>query len=727
MGSGPTEQPLCILMISVHGLVRGHHLELGCDADTGGQITYVVELSRALARQQEVERVDLLTRLVDDPALSADYARPEEDLGGGARILRLPCGPRRYLRKELLWRHLDEMVDRCLCLLRRQGHLPDLIHSHYADAGYVGQRLSLLLGVPQVHTGHSLGRVKRERLLAGGRTERAIERQFNFARRIGAEESVLGHASLVVASTQQEIAAGYSLYENHDPGRSVVIPPGLDTSRFSPPGTRAVSDRARRLVDRFFCQPLKPLILTISRPVQGKNLIGLFDAYGGAPVLQKTANLAIVAGKRDDIGDLDEAQQKVVTELLLGVDRHDLWGKVALPKHHAPDDAPELYRLAAERGGVFVNPALTESFGLTLIEATASGLPLVCTQDGGPREIIESCHNGLLVDPLDAPAIAGALSEVLADEEQWHLWAQNGLAAVRRHYTWEAHVRSYLKEVRHLLRRDRKRRRRQLAAQRDGDRPRPPLPPRMLISDLDSTLIGEREALQELLNWLRTQVGAVGFGIATGRTLESALELLEQWCVPMPDVLITAVGSEISYGPALRSDSGWANHMRYRWRRDALADVLAAVPGLRLQPEENQRGFKLSYEVSARQLPPLEHLYCLVRARNLHARLVYSRQESLDVLPVRASKGHAVRYLANKWDLPLSSFLVAGDSGNDAEMLKGETLAVVVGNHGSELLGLCDLGQVFFAARHCAGGIVEGLEHYGWWLDRPRSLGGFGP
>jgi sucrose-phosphate synthase len=175
--SNKSENPIYVLMISMHGLIRGYDMELGRDADTGGQTTYVIELARALAKHSNVEKVDLLTRLIEDPNLSEDYAQPEEDLGDGARIVRLPCGPKRYLRKELLWPHLDQAVDKCLSFLRQQGRLPDLIHTHYADAGYVGQQLSLLLGIPQAHTGHSLGRPKLERMLASGRKPHVLEKQ----------------------------------------------------------------------------------------------------------------------------------------------------------------------------------------------------------------------------------------------------------------------------------------------------------------------------------------------------------------------------------------------------------------------------------------------------------------------------------------------------------------------------------------------------------------------
>jgi len=712
--SGKRENPLYILMISVHGLIRGNDLELGRDADTGGQVTYVVELARALARHPGVERVDLLTRLVEDPAVSPDYAQAEESIGNGIRILRLPCGPRRYLRKELLWPHLDQMVDRCLHLLRQQGRLPDLIHTHYADAGYVGQQLSLLLGIPQVHTGHSLGRPKRDRLLASGRKSLAIERQFNLARRITVEEGVLAHASLVVTSTRQEIDEQYGMYQNHDPRRCAVIPPGTDTSRFSPPGRRKIDIKILDMADRFLSNPEKPMILAICRPDSRKNLQGLVTAYGQDAKLQEAANLVIVAGNRDDIREMDEAQQKVLSDLLFDVDRYDLWGKVAMPKHHTPDDVPELYRLAARRRGIFVNPAFTEPFGLTLIEAAASGLPFVATEDGGPRDIVANCHNGLLVNPMDPAAIAAALNQALSDRKQWRQWSKNGVTGVKRHYSWNAHVAKYMKAVRGLLRRDRKHLRRQLAFALQGGKSPMPLAQRALISDIDNTLIGHKDGLKELVSWLRDHAGSVAFGIATGRTLESAVKILKIWRVPMPNVLITSVGSEINYGPKLLPDSGWANHIRHLWRRDALVVALSEFPGLEMQSMENQREFKLSYNVTPGQMPPLKHIYRHLRTLKLHANLIYSHEAFLDVLPIRASKGHAIRYLAYKWGLPLRRFLVAGDSGNDEEMLVGDTLAVVVGNHSPELERLRGLEQVYFASGFCAKGILEGLDHYGF-------------
>jgi len=171
--SSKPRKPLYIVLISVHGLIRGHDLELGRDADTGGETKYVVELAHALGERDDVEKVVLLTRRVIDNQISADYAEPLEQLSEKACIVRIECGEQKYLRKEMLWDCLENFSDNSLTYLKSQGRIPDVIHSHYADAGYVGSRLSHQLGVPLVHTGHSLGRNKRNQLLGQRRqTER---------------------------------------------------------------------------------------------------------------------------------------------------------------------------------------------------------------------------------------------------------------------------------------------------------------------------------------------------------------------------------------------------------------------------------------------------------------------------------------------------------------------------------------------------------------------------
>ncbi len=227
---------LYVLSLSVHGLVRGTAIELGRDADTGGQITYAVDEARALAAHPDVARVDLVTRLIDDSRVDPSYLRPFERLAEGAQIVRLPFGPARYLHKESLWPHLDGLIDELTRYIRRVGRVPDIVHSHYADAGLAGAELAKILGVPFFFTGHSLGRVKRERLLAAGKDARTIEERYHLRTRIEAEEHALETANVVIASTAQEVEDQYSVYDHYQPDEMRVIPPGVDLERFSPPG-----------------------------------------------------------------------------------------------------------------------------------------------------------------------------------------------------------------------------------------------------------------------------------------------------------------------------------------------------------------------------------------------------------------------------------------------------------------------------------------------------------
>lgn len=716
---------LHILLVSVHGLIRGTAPELGRDPDTGGQVLYVLELARALAEHPEVAQVDLLTRLVEDSAVSSDYARVEEPLTPHARIIRIPFGPRRYIRKELLWDHLDHLVDGYLAFARKLPRMPDLIHSHYGDAGYVAMRLANLLGIPFVHSGHSLGRCKKASLVQAGGKETSLERTFHFTRRIQVEEDVLAQASMVVASTRQEIVEQYGLYSNFDSRRAAVIPPGTDTSRFSPPGRTAAPEGVAASVDRFLREPKKPLLLCIGRPVPRKNLLGLVQAFGEDPDLRNQANLAIVAGSRMDYRNLEEACRNTWEELLHAIDRHDLYGHIAIPKSHQSDDIPEFYRLAAQRKGLCVNPALSETFGLTLIEAAASGLPLVATDNGGPKDIVANCRNGVLVDVTQPNALASVIKEALSDPKRWGDWSRNGIRRVKDFYTWEAHVNRYLKVVRKILRKGRNQSRRAVRATRSHGTPPFLIADHALVLDLDRTLIGDRNALRPLLGWIRENRHRLVFGIATGRRLESALWVLRDWGLDSPDVLISSVGSEIHYGPDWRPDQGWENHIRHGWRREDVALVLKTIPGLRAQAQGKLGPYKVSYHVNPRKIPELGEIRTVLSNQGLRARLVYSQSRYLDVLPQRASKGHALRYLAFKWGLSLDRFIVAGDSGSDLEMLTGATLGIVVGNHSSELAPLRGRNGIHFVKQNFAAGVMEGLEWYG--IASPMALGGASP
>jgi len=706
------QHKLYIVLISVHGLVRGDRLELGCDADTGGQTLYVVELLRALARHPQVRQVDLLTRLIEGADTDPDYAQETEKVEPGANIVRIRCGPRRYIRKELLWPHLEAFIDNSLQHFRKVGHCPDIIHSHYADGGYVGASLAQLIGVPLIHTGHSLGRIKKTRLMEQGMSASAIQARYNIQQRIEAEEIALGNAAMVVTSTRQEVTEQYRQYENYHPVRDVVIPPGVDLVRFHPPRKKAKLPGIHRSISHFLEAPDKPVILALSRPDERKNIHTLIKAYGESKELKKRANLVIIAGNRDDIRKMDEGARKVLTDLLLLIDYYDLYGHVAIPKHHLPRDVPELYRMATQLKGVFVNPALTEPFGLTLIEAAASGLPIVATADGGPQEILENCNNGKLVDPFSSMDIEQALISVLRSKKLWQQMSINGVMGSQEHYTWDGHVSKYMKEANRLLKEHH-----QDQAVSPG-KSRLPGIDRILVCDIDNTLLGERSGLAELTEILRDN-DRLGFAVATGRRIKSALDILEHWKVPVPDILITSVGAEIYYRHQINIDRGWQKHVDYKWNRTAIRSALRGMPGLKLQPATEQLPFKISYFIDTDKAPSLAMMRKQLRLCDLHAKLILSHNAYLDVLPVRVSKGLALRYLTMKWAIQPEHMLVAGDSGNDEEMFKGNTLGVVVGNYSKEIERLRGKPRIYFADAEYANGVIEGIEYYDF-LDRIR-------
>ncbi len=584
-----SQDGLYVILVSVHGLIRGHDMELGRDADTGGQIKYVVELARALAEHKDVARVDLLTRQVIDSKVADDYAQPLEKLSDGAYLIRLPCGPRRYLRKEELWPYLNNFADQALQHIRQVGRVPDVIHSHYADAGYVGSRLASLLGVPLVYTGHSLGRVKNQRLIEQGTKPEVIESQYNISRRIEAEEVALDTASVVIASTRQEVEEQYSLYDNYQPRRMTVIPPGIDLDRFYPHRRGRGKPDIYYDLARFLRYPNRPIILALSRPDVRKNISTLVRAYGQSQLLRGSANLIIVAGNRDDIQSMEKGPRGVLTELLQLIDYYDLYGAVAYPKHHEANDVPQLFRLAAQTRGVFVNPALTEPFGLTLIEAAATGLPIIATEDGGPRDIVAHCKNGVLIDPLDVEGMTRALEQTLGDRQQWRRWSRSGLRGVRNHYSWQSHVKKYMQGLQKVLGRRHKARLVKPA------KSRLPTVDRVLVCDLDDTLLGDGDGLKRLLQRLDEAGNHIGFAVATGRNLDGTLKVLKEWGVPVPDILITSVGTEIFYGHGMVRDESWERHIDARWEPGPLREAMKAFTGIKMQGKDEQRKFKISY------------------------------------------------------------------------------------------------------------------------------------
>lgn len=720
---------LYLQLFSIHGLIRGQSLELGRDADTGGQTKYVVELANALAKHEDIAQVDLVTRLIRDKAVSEDYAKPVEELSDNARIVRIQCGGRKYLRKELLWPHLEEFIDKSIKFLTTQERVPDLFHGHYADAGYVAMQLASAFDAPFVFTGHSLGRNKLAKLLADGMHKSEINRQYRISTRIDIEEKVIEKADLIITSTQQEIDKQYGLYTNASSGKYTVIPPGIELDAFFPYydsqlDSDLLSEEEKQTkitllneLQRFWPQPEKPFILALCRPDQRKNITGLIEAYGSDKELQAIANLAIFAGIRQNITTMEENEKAVLTDMLLQMDRYDLYGKMAIPKKHDfATEVPALYRLCAQSRGVFVNPALVEPFGLTLIEASACGLPIVATHDGGPVDIIGNCRSGKLVDVNRPEEISTAIKEILIDRQSWDTFSNNGINGVRSHYSWPAHCQKTMERFSDLLPAL------QLQKNSSHTQAQRPIRPsfgkrltsirKLLITDIDNTLIGDDDGLYQLLDLLDEHRTKIAWGVATGRSLELTLEAMTEHDIPIPDILICSVGTEMYYGPDLRSDQGWQQHISHQWKPEQIKDALASLDFLISQEAEGQRSHKISYYLENKD-DRLRQVHQVLDAHKLRCQVIYSHNQFLDILPHRASKGKAVNYLQYKYEFLPRHVMVAGDSGNDEDMLQSHTRGLVVGNYSKELEHLKGRPRIFFSKGEYAAGVIEGLYHFG--------------
>ena len=710
-------QGLYIQLYNIHGLFRGHDLELGRDADTGGQTKYVLEFATALSKSPLVEKVEVVTRLIKDKRVSADYSLPLEKINDKLNIVRIQCGGTKYIRKELLWEHLEEFVDNSIKYLKSQKRLPDIIHSHYPDAGFVCDELSKFFNIPFIHTGHSLGKLKLKRLLDGGMTQEEIEGQYKISHRIEMEELVIADADLIIASSVQEVEEQYKIYKNYNKDKITLIRPGIELEKFFPYNegrewdseTLDVRKNIRVELLRFFTDMNIPLILVICRPDKRKNIPGLIKAYGENKTLNSKANLAIFAGIRKDIQTMPDNEKDVLTEMLLLMDKYDLYGKMAVPKKHDVEyEVPELYRIAAESRGVFVNSAFTENFGLTLIEAAASGLPVVSTNHGGPTSIIKNLQDGILVEVTDESNIANAILKILDDPKLWEKYSKNGIENVAKYYSWDVHTETYLNAISDVIER---RKGKELELSNVGKKLLQIN--KLIIVDIDDTLLGDNKSLKELKSLIQKNSDQTAFGVATGRHLDSALEILKQNDFLIPDVFITSVGSEIYYhsDDKYYKSTGWESHISYQWDREKILNLLKEFDFLILQEEENQNAYKLSYYVEAEDAL-INQVREKLKKNKIKCSFIYSHSKFIDILPIRANKGKAVNYLSNRWNISRNSILTCGNSGNDEDLLNGYFLGVVVGNYLQELERFKRKKNIYFSSESYAAGIIDGINHY---------------
>ena len=672
-----------ILSIALGGCLKAEPVRYGVTEDTGGHIAYILGEMRALAEHSAVTKAEIVTRLFSDPALEPVHAEPFEKISPNCFITRIDSGNRRYLSKEALAKDRAPFIRALLENLRQRDRLPDLIHAHFADAADVARHIQAALGIPYIYTAHSLGIDKR---MAMGDVSDELEA------RIAEESRAIDGAAAIIGSSRDECERQLLNYPSAKLSRIHRLKPGIE---HHDGGLDALF--AKKLIGPFLSDPQKPIVLAIARPVHKKNLAGLVDAFAADPELRERANLVILAGQRKAVGEGEPEQVEVLRDLVDRIDRHDLHGHVAYPRVHDRGHVIGLYTLAARTGGVFVNPALVEPFGLTLVEAASHGLPVVATKIGGAHDTVSELEHGLLIDPTNTEEIAAAIRRLLTDT---HLWARFQENALIRSQTmrWSGYAEAFVKIAQPIL--------------KPSARPRALTGPKvesLLVSDLDNTITGDRKGVRQLRRFLKKHPD-IAFVIATGRSIVEARRIAREWDVPEPAAWITSVGSEIYWSSAdgFVADPDFPGLAQARWDVDAVERAAALLPSLEPQPEYEQRAFKRSYFYSRDEDVPA--LRAALNNEGLAVRVIASHGRLLDVLPTSAGKAAAMMHVADKLGVARDRIFAAGDSGNDEDMLMLCANAIMVQNHASEIAFLNGRPNLYLSRRPHASGVVEGLE-----------------
>lgn len=405
MSSAP---PRRIMMITTHGYVAGQP-ELG-RADTGGQVVYVLRLSECLARLGYA--VDIFTRQFED--------QPQiEILGDGLRIVRIPAGGPEFIGKEWMCDVMPEWTANAEAFIRDRQLEYAFIDSHYWDAGLAADALAARLGLPHIHTPHSIGAWKRDNM-DGDPDE--LDREYNFRRRIRDEKAIYDSADVLVATTPQQ----RDILETSDydipRDKIAVIPPGYDDNQFFPVST------ASRLALKRDLDLEGPLVLALGRMAENKGYDLLVRALPAVQARVPDVRLLLAVGSTEST----PAEQEQVDALRTLAAELGVADRVLI-RDYIPEEAlADHYRVA----DVFALSSRYEPFGMTAVEAMACGTPTVVTTEGGLWEMITWGLDALYADPFDPDAFGHAIASILEYPRIAGQLARGGSLRARARFTW---------------------------------------------------------------------------------------------------------------------------------------------------------------------------------------------------------------------------------------------------------------------------------------------------
>lgn len=486
-----------IVIFSIHGYF-GQSDVLGLP-DTGGQVVYILDQVKALEeemllriKQQGLNvkpQILVVTRLIPNAKGTNCNKEMEPILNTShSHIIRVPFKTEKgvlpqWVSRFDIYPHLERFTqDATAKVLELMECKPDLILGNYTDGNLVASLMANKLGVTLGTIAHALEKTKYE---DSDVKWKELDPKYHFSCQFTADIIAMNSADFIITSTYQEIAGSKSRagqYESHGaftmPGLCRVVSginvfnpkfniaaPGAEQAvyfpyteknkrfvQFHPDIEEMLYNREENNDHIGFLAKRKPIIFSMARLDTVKNITGLTEWFGKNKRLRNLANLIVVAGFFDPSKSKDREEIAEINKM------HDLIKKYQLKGQFrwiaAQTDRyrnGELYRYIADSKGVFVQPALYEAFGLTVIEAMNCGLPTFATNQGGPAEIIVDNVSGFHIDPNNGDEssnkIADFLEKCKSDKEYWNRMSQAGLNRIYECYTWKIYATRVLNMV----------------------------------------------------------------------------------------------------------------------------------------------------------------------------------------------------------------------------------------------------------------------------------------
>ncbi len=486
-----------IVLVSVHGWF-GQEDIMG-RPHAAGHVLYVLDQARSLEKQLQEDiklagldvlgvqpKVIILTRLIPDSKGTNANQRLEKIQGTeNAWILRVPFlefNPKvteNWISRFEIWPYLETFAQKAEKeLLEEFQGRPNLIVGNYSDGGLVAFLLARRFKVTQCHIAHVL---EKPRYLFSNLYWKDLEEPYHFSLQFTADLIGMNAADFIITSTYQEIVGTpdqWGQYESYKyftmphlyhvvdgidlfSPKFNVVPPGVNESIFFPYTEMSESSAEReRIKELLFTRQDSQIVghlddsskrplLALAPLYPSKNLTGLAECFGKSQELQERCNLILVTGNVHPEDATDPEERREIEKLHQLINQYNLQGHIRwLGVPLSTPETGEVYRAIADCGGMFVQPARFEAFGLMILEAMISGLPTFATHFGGSLEIIQEGVNGFHINPTDLEGTAQKILQFISKCDQepdyWQEISQASIKRVRDKYNWKSHTKQLL-------------------------------------------------------------------------------------------------------------------------------------------------------------------------------------------------------------------------------------------------------------------------------------------